>query len=57
MNKHYFRYGNYDLLPYTSIKGYDSHAVKGYDDIIIRLKEEMQINIKTSDLVKKIKIS
>lgn len=42
MNKHYLRYGNYDLLPYTSIKGYDSHAVKGYDDIIIRLKEEMK---------------
>lgn len=43
MNKQYLKYGNYDLLPYTRVKGYDSHAVKGYDDIIIRLKEEIAL--------------
>lgn len=41
MNNRYLKYGNYDLLPYTKIKGYDNHAVKGYDDIILRLKEEI----------------
>lgn len=41
MDNRYFKYGNYDLLPYTRIEGYDSHAVKGYDDIIIILKKEI----------------
>ncbi len=41
MNNCYLKYGNYDLQPYTRIKGYDNHAVEGYDDIIIRLKEEI----------------
>lgn len=42
MSNRYIRYGNYDLLPYTRIKGYDSHAMKGYDDIIIRLKGDVE---------------
>lgn len=41
MGKRYFKYGNYDLQPYTRIEGYDDHAVKGYDDIIIILKKEI----------------
>lgn len=41
MNNLYYKYGNYDLQPYTRIKGYDDHAVEGYDDIIIRLKREI----------------
>lgn len=41
MDNRYFKYGNYDLCPYTRIEGYDSHAVKGYDDIIIILKKEI----------------
>lgn len=41
MNNRYLKYGNYDLQPYTRIKGYDNHAVEGYDDIIMRLKEEI----------------
>lgn len=41
MGKRYFKYGNYDLQPYTRIEGYDDHAVEGYDDIIIRLKREI----------------
>ena len=41
MKKQYVRYGNYDLKPYTKIRGYDDQAVKGYDDIIIRLKKEI----------------
>ena len=41
MDNRYFKYGNYDLQPYTKIEGYDSHAVEGYDDIIIILKKEI----------------
>ena len=40
MDNRYFKYGNYDLQPYTKIKGYDNHAVEGYDDMIIRLMQE-----------------
>lgn len=41
MDNRYFKYGNYDLQPYTKIEGYVSHAVEGYDDIIIILKKEI----------------
>ncbi len=41
MDNLYFKYGNYDLCPYTRIEGYDSHAVEGYDDITTILKQEI----------------
>lgn len=41
MRKRYFKYGNYDLLPYKKIEGYDDYAYKGYDDIIIELKKKI----------------
>lgn len=41
MRKRYFKYGNYDLLPYKKVEGYDDYAYKGYDDIITELKKKI----------------
>lgn len=41
MRNRYLKYGNYDLLPYKKIKGFDNCAFEGYDNIILELESKI----------------